>query len=160
MNTSVIIPSKIEAAKPKPTKSQIIEALLYRAKVAHEAKEAEKEKQREALIEQAQALELVAARKVVITADMVDLHADWRSDYESTVQISIPKSAKVQALKAKILKLNQSRFDYDETKRRIAEGMKTPNPLINNPDTAKALDALLRSIMNPTAKIEDNAVDV
>lgn len=160
ITTTLSIPTKITATQPKPTRAQIIEALLDRARTAHEAKEEEKEKQREALIEQATAIELAAARKIVLTADMIDLNTGWRSDYESTVRLTIPSSAKVQALKAKILKLSSNHFDRDATKKLIVAGMKAPNPLLGNPDTAKALDALLRSIMNPTAKIEDNTVDV
>jgi hypothetical protein len=148
MNTSVIIPAKIQNTAPKPTKSQLAEALLDRAFKAHVANEAEKELKRSALEEEGFKLVIEEFKKVIPKSENINFYNQWRPACKASVTVSVT-SAKIKAIQIKLSKLHECSFDRDGTKKRITDGLKTPNPLLGNEDTAKALDALLATLMAP-----------
>ena len=148
MNTSVIIPSKIQNTAPKPTKAQLIEALLLRAKEAHRTAEAEKDLKRSALEEEGRKLVIEEFKKAKPTNEDISLYNQWRHDTPASVTVEVT-SPKIKEVQRKLSKLHESSFDADSTKRRITEGLKAPNPLLGNTDMAKALDALLATLMAP-----------
>lgn len=150
MTTTIIIPDKIQATQPKPTKAQLLEALLDRARVAHWEAEAEKEAQREKLEAEGVALVLQEFKKAKPTADDVKFFREY-GDFPAKVELRFT-SSKIRSLQDKIRKLKRTGFNEEETKNLIREKLKAPNPLLGKEDTAKALDALLATIVTPPSK--------
>ena len=148
MNTSVIIPAKIQNTAPKPTKSQLVEALLLRAREAHRAAEQEKDLKRSALEEEGCKLVIEEFKKVKPTSSDIILYNYWRDNEPASVTVEVT-SPKIRSIQQKLAKLHSSSFDADATKKLLVEGLKAPNPLVGNPDTAKALDSLLATLMAP-----------
>jgi hypothetical protein len=147
MTTTIIIPEKIQATQPKPTKSQLLEALLERARVAHQEAEAEKQVQRERLEAEGIALVLQEFKKAKPTAEDVTFCQMW-GDHDASIKLEFT-SPKIKSLQNRIKKLNRTSFNEEDTKKLIREKLKAPNPLLGNPDTAKALDTLLATIVAP-----------
>lgn len=156
MNTSLAIPTKIQNTAPKPTKSQLVEALLLRAREAHQKAEEAKTVKREALVKEAEQLVLSGLKSIKISEWAVDLRESWSERYPATISADF-RSPKLSSLRDRINKLRSSRFDTDSNKKLITEKLKTPNPLLGNDDAAKSLDQLLATIMDQP-KLE--AVDI
>ena len=150
MTTTLAIPKKIATHQPKPTKAQLVEALLVRAEAAHERLEEARRIKREAI--EAQVRE--EADKLLAAAKLNDFDFTmnrWHKRCSFDLQIESPKITKlIEAAD----KFHYCRFDRDATKKKIAEQLKTPNPLLGDDDTAKALDQLLERIMNVNPAIE------
>lgn len=145
MNTTLTIPTKIQNTAPKPTKSQLMEALLSRARAAHWNAEAIKNTKRDALEAEAEAIVRAGIKNVKPEDWSIDLRTAWG---ERPAHVSANfKSAKVESIQAKIRKLRSSCFDENATKAKIREGLKAPNPLLGNDDIVKSLDQLLATIM-------------
>ncbi len=158
MTSTVLIPAKIQNTAPKPTKAQIAEALLARARAAFLEEEAKKLERREQLIEQCRDLILEEFKKKKATPDDVNVMENWFHG-DPNVQIKVT-SPKIAAVRKKIFENDKSYFQEDEMKKKIREGLAAPNPLLGNEDAAKALDALLKTIMQPAAPALSNTVDV
>jgi len=158
MNTAVTIPTKIQNVAPKPTKAQIIEALMDRARKAHAQSEVLKEAKREKLEAEGVALVMEAFKKTTPTEKDVTLVHSWNWDRPATVEVKI-KSPAIRAIQKRIYDLKESSFYEDETKKKIQEGMKAPNPLLGNDAAEAALDQLLASIMK-APRVIDQTVDV
>ena len=159
MNTAIIIPKKIQAIQPKPTKTQILEALMQRALRAHEDKEIEKETKRYSIEKEAIVLVMKEFKKVVLTADDITIYHRWNSKSEAKVNVGVT-SPGIRAIQAKLSKFQTCSFDYKKTKELIMEGLKAPNPLLGNEDAEKALDSLLATIMAPKKEAALITVDV
>ena len=154
MNTSLAIPTKIQNTAPKPTKSQLTEALIQRARAAHSESEAIKKIKREALEAEGIALVLEAIKKTKFTEENVQFYFCW-GDADPLVSCNIT-SPKIKSIQAKMTKLSSSHFDEDATKAKIREGLKAPNPLLDNNEITKSLDQLLATIMGqPKLKVVD-----
>lgn len=150
--STLIIPTKIAATQPKPTKRQIAEALLDRAREQHIQKEQERSDRHDQLNKEA-----------IILAERLTGHVVTKVElYGSKLEITIRLADKplAQLVKQRDALDKYSWFREHEVKEMIKKSMETPNPLLGNPDTAKALDALLSSILNPKAKSKNNTVDV
>jgi hypothetical protein len=153
MNTSLTLPSKIKNSTPKPSKSQLVEALMLRAMKNHKEKEEIKEKKRLQL--EAEGVELVLGLVKDITPTLKDVTfgVSYHTSHKSPVVSIGVTSPQIKAIQRKISDLSWSRFDSDATKKMILEKLKTPNPLLNNESVEKSLDQLLATIMN-SSKIE------
>lgn len=64
------------------------------------------------------------------------------------------ESPKIKKLIENMRKHDYVHFDRDATKKKIVESLATPNPLLGDDETAKALDQLLKRIMNIKPTIE------
>lgn len=148
MNTSISIPKKIQTIQPKPTKTQIIEALMHRAIKAHEDEEIKKETKRYALEKEGIALVMKDFKRVVLNEDDITIYHRWAPGSEAKVNFGVTSPA-IKAIQAKLAKVQPTSFSYDNTRKRIVDGLKAPNPLIGNEDAEKALDSLLATIINP-----------
>jgi hypothetical protein len=156
MTTTLTIPNKITATQPKPTKAQLVEALISRARIAHDKVNEARGIKRDAIEAQVKA----EAEKHFRASSMKDFDFNinlWHGRCSFTLSVENPKLKK---LTEAMRKHDYLHFDRDATKKKIVESLAAPNPLLGNPDTAKALDTLLHSIMNPAAKLEDSTVDV
>ena len=145
MNTNIIIPGKIQAAQPKPTKSQLVEALLDQARKEHkelcERNQAKKEELRVLL--KKEALRLL---KAVKPAEMELDERQYGEDDQVELAV-IVMSREIQNIKSQIRKFNFRSFDEDKMKKKIREGLTPTNPLLDNPDMAAPLAQLLARIM-------------
>ena len=147
MKNTLSIPTTIGKTQPKPTKTQLIEALLEKAreKWEKEKKElvaAQKEIQKE--IEDKSIL--ILSKKMKRPEVMVD------SIGNVTLKIEMNEPI-ISSLGKKHAKSQPSYWFHEEmVKEKIKESLKTPNPLIDNPDVAVALENLLESIMKPAKK--------
>lgn len=158
MNTSIIIPGIITAVAPKPTKTQLIEALVERErKQIHEHNVVRKAK-RYAAEEKAEAEVRKLLQKVEIAHFKIDLRLYWGSSHPPEASVNLTNQ-KIKDLQAVYQKNKDFIFDEKETRKKIVEGLKPQNPLLLNEDVAKSLDALLGTIMGKqTTNIE--VVDV
>ena len=144
MNT-IIIPGKIQAAQPKPTKSQLVEALLEQARKDHnelcERNQAKQEELRALLKKEALRLfKMVKPTKMELDEQY------WResNEVELSTKVSSPEILK---LKAQIRKLDTHRLDEDAMKKKIREGLTPANPLLGDPNMEAPLKQLLERIM-------------
>lgn len=164
MKTTLSIPSKITEVQPKPTKAQIIEALVDRARTKHDEAQQIILSKRKVLEDAITAEAKSAFDKMVFEFDSVSIYETNHNphvDFCTKQRLGYFTNAKLAPLLAKLAKLQTSHFDEVKTKKRIVEGMKTRNPLLGNEDAAKALDALLKTIMQPPAPaLENVTVDV
>ena len=150
MTTTLAIPKKIATHQPKPTKAQLIEALLIRAEAAHDRIEESRRIKREAIEAQVKA----EAEKTFHAASMKDFDFDvneWNQFCSFRLNVESPK---IKQLIESMRRHNYRFFDRDATKKKIVESLATPNPLLKDDDTAKALDQLLERIMNVKPAIE------
>lgn len=143
MTTAITIPAKIQKHQPKPTKAQICEALLERARAAYKKVEDAKTTKREAIQQQINELALVELRKKK-PEDFVLNQRTWHGTVEAEILISTPQ---IKKLMDSLSKYSWASFDEQGTKEKIREKMKTPNPLIGSEEAEKALDTLLKTIM-------------
>jgi len=148
MNTAITIPNKIQAIQPKPTKTQIIEALMHQAIRAHEDEEIKKEAKRYALEKEGIALVMKDFKKVVLNEDDITIYHRWNPSSEAKVNFGITSPA-IKVIQAKLAKVQSTSFAYNDTRKLIVDSLKAPNPLIGNEDAEKALDSLLTTIINP-----------
>lgn len=121
---------------------------MLRAREAHQISEAEKDVKRSALEEEGHKLVIEEFKKAKPISNDISLYNRWRHDTPASVTVKVT-SPKIKEVQRKLSKLHESSFDVDSTKKRITKGLKAPNPLLGNDDTAKALDSLLATIMAP-----------
>jgi hypothetical protein len=150
MTTTLAIPKKIATHQPKPTKSQLIDALVERARIAHDKANEDRGVKRDAIEAEVKA----EAEKHFHAASMKDFDFDMNKWHRSCSFSLSVKSPKIKKLFENMRKLDYVHFNRNETKKKIVESLKTPNPLLGNEDTAKALDQLLERIMNVKPAIE------
>lgn len=154
MNTNVIIPSKVQKAQPKPTKSQIAEALLKRAKVAHD-KESERIEKQSLEVQEQLRLEAIKLLKGVKPIDFeIDTSVRYFNDSQPLKCVIDLSTPSIMKLKKRISQLHPSRFDEEATKEKIRKGLAAPNPLLGDDSIAPALDQLLAKVMGYTPAIE------
>jgi hypothetical protein len=154
MTTALAIPKKIATHQPKPTKAQLVDALVERAREAHRLNEDQKDIKRSALEQEGIRLVLEAFKKAKPTDEDVTLYSRWRCNDSASVTVEIT-SPSIRTIQTKLHKLYPCTFKEEETKRVIRDSLKTPNPLLGcDDDTAKALDQLLERIMNIKPAIE------
>jgi hypothetical protein len=150
MTTTLAIPKKIATHQPKPTKTQLIDALVERARLKFEAdKEAQEQKLKkiEALIIE-EALKVIGQGKSKEPSVRV-----W--DFSTELHFTV-KSKEIDRLSKLHNKTDVLRwFQEGATREEIKKQLATPNPLLGcDADTAKALDQLLERIMNIKPAIE------
>jgi hypothetical protein len=150
MTTTLAIPKKIATHQPKPTKTQLVEALISRARVAHDKANEARGVKRDAIEAQIKAEALKTFRSA--DAEAFDFSMNmWQKTCSFTLDI---KSPQITQLLEKMRKFDYVHFDRDATKKKIIESLATPNPLLADENTAKALDQLLERIMNVKPAIE------
>lgn len=149
MNTSLTLPSKIQNSNPKPSKAQLIEALMLRAEKKHKEKEAIKEAKRDLLETEGIALVLELAKDITPTENDVNFkNSFYRCNRDDTPIVTLQvTSPQIKAIQKKIDNLRWHSFDRDGTKAMILQKLKAPNPLLNNESVEKSLDQLLATII-------------
>ena len=153
MNTSLAIPSKIQNTAPKPTKAQLLDALVARARIKFDQDKEEQEKKCETIKGQIEA----TARKIlgVKSGHNPDIHVWGNGQVRVSFNMDQPAVVKLGKLheRSEVLRY----FNEHTVRDQIKKAMVPENPLLNNDDVAKSLDQLLATIMG-RPKLE--AVDV
>lgn len=148
----LIIPPKVSNTAPKPTKAQIVEALLKRAVSNHEEERKALEARREVVRKELKEEVLKELAKKKPTDFSISLCESWGGkDVEAEITMT---NAKISALKDKLKSIRHVSFDEKEVKAKINESLKPTNPLLGDSNLAKSLDAMLAAIFNTTPVIE------
>lgn len=150
MNTTLTIPNKIQNTAPKPTKAQLVEALVEKAREKFHKREKEAEIKREAILKN------IGDKAIIALSNKIkrpDVSVCYRGEVSVCFKMDEPIFKKLGE-QHKNVKSN-GWFDEDGVRKTIKASLATPNPLINNPDVSVALDNLLESIMLPKTKAID-----
>ena len=143
-NTTLIMPTT--TMQPKPTKTEIVEAMLTRAKLKHDAENERRKKLREVLRKKIETLALKLAKGMT---PEVSVYAYSNSESSHCdVRINRVKSPELDALMSQYKDLELIYWDEKEmrnTIKRELSGIQKPSPtrLLDNPATVKAMDAML-----------------
>jgi hypothetical protein len=148
MKNTLIIPTQIQKAQPKPTKTQLVEALVAKAKEKWKQKLEESNKKQEAILKEIE-------DKAILFLAGRSKRPDASVDYQGGVSLRFEMN---EPLFKKLGKQYKDAnmdcwFNDDQVKKKIRDGLAAPNPLLDNPDVAVALDNLLTSIMNPGKRL-------
>lgn len=144
--TALALPAAAQAMQPKPTKTEIVEAMLARAKVKHDAENERRKKLREAIEKKIKALALKEI-KTMKPSFGIYTYNDTQSSH-CDVRFNRIKSAELDALYDQHKECSSLYWDEKETRaaiRRELSGIQKPTPtrLLDNPETVKAIDAML-----------------
>ena len=153
----LIIPPKVSNTSPKPTKAQIIEALVERARIQFREKEDAIRSKRQAIEEQINKEARKEFAKIAFEMESISIYENYRPphiDFHLKTGLSLFSTPKITALLNKLNQFQTSHFDEKATKALIAEKLKQNNPLLGNDEVAKSLDAMLAAIFNTTPTIE------
>lgn len=143
MNTTLILPNKIKKTQPKPTKSQLIEALVVKAKEKFNKQKEEANIKQEKIREEIKEKAIIAIPKRL---NELEVEVNYRGDVSIRF---VMNDSLFNKLGEKYQKADSiGYFDKNETKNKIKESLKSPNPLLDNPDLSIALENLLESIFN------------
>jgi hypothetical protein len=162
MKTELALP-KIEVA-PKPTKSQLIEALVAREKEIWMAKMKEIQDRIKPINDEIVDEVFLLMSKEDRQNFVID-HNTYRGDTYAHASIKL-RSAKLKKLINNVESIIAEcpRYFYEEeVKHKIKERMKAPqkqNPLLNNPDVKQALDSILNQINGKPKAIAVQEVEV
>ena len=140
------MPKEIGKLVPKPTKKQILEALVHKAKIKHELNEKKKliklKKIDGKIIE-------IAIKEFLKDQAIADVSINYRGD----INLCIDRDKiKLGNLKEERKENSADYFYESNVKREFIKKLKNPNPLIGNKTADVYLESLLDSI---TSKKEE-----
>lgn len=132
--------------QPKPTKTELVEAMLVRAKVKHDAENVQRKAKRDALGKKIEALATKLAKQkkpqvcIYTYADNSRSHCD--------VRVQNVKSPELDLLFAEYTKNSTLCWDEKEVRAEIRQaltGLAKPSAtrLLDNPEAVRAMDAML-----------------
>ena len=162
MKTELALP-KIEVV-PKPTKSQLIEALVAREKEIWKAKQKEIQDRIKPINEEINN-EVFFLMSKEDRENFEIIHNTYRGDSyaHATIKLRSAKLTKLIKNVESIIAECPTYFYEDEVKHKIKEAMKAPpkeNPLLNNPEVKQALDSILNQINGKPKAIAAQEVEV
>lgn len=145
-NTTTTLSIPTASIQPKPTKTEIVEAMLVRAKLKHDAENKRRIAKREAAEKKIEALALKAIKgtkprvSVYAYSDSVRSHCDVRFDRVKTPELD--------ALFAEYYDNAPFLWNEKETREKIRReltGAAKPSPtrLLDNPEAVRTMDAML-----------------
>lgn len=153
----LIIPPKVSNTAPKPTKAQIVEALVERARIQFQEKQDAIESKRQVIKEQIEEEARKEFAKFVFEVESVSIYENYNRphiDFHLKDDLRNFSTPKITALLNKLNQFQTSHFDEKATKILITGKLKQDNPLLGNDEVAKSLDAMLAVIFNTTPVIE------
>lgn len=143
--TALALPGT-QAIVPKPTKTEIIDAMVARAKVKHDEENARREKLREGVKKKIEAAALKAAKSIKPTVSVyVYSHG---SGNHCDVKITNVTNPELEKLFAEYQATARLHWDEKEVRTAIRQelsgvGKQSPTRLLDNPEAVKAIDAKL-----------------
>jgi len=147
MNNTIIIPETIETLIPKPTKKQIVEALIHKAKERHDLEEKKKLIKSEKIDEK---IKNIAVKAFLKNQEIAKVSVDWNNNINLFINKDYLKLGNLIKEKNK----NEVIYFYkNDVKKKILKSLENPNPLIGNKETDKYLEGLLDSIIGKKSEI-------
>ena len=148
------MPKTIKTLVPKPTKKQIVEALIHKAKARHDLKEKKKLIKSEKIDER---IKNIAVKEFLKNQEIAKVSVDYRNN----INLSIDKNyLELGNLIKEKEESSVSYFYENDVKKEILKGLENPNPLIGNKETDKYLEGLLDSIMGKKSEVLECNVEV
>ena len=154
MTTKLTIPKKITETVPKPTKKQLIDALVEVARKEAEEENERNEKIRKEIEQKIKDIALGILERNpqgVFNASNPSLNVYWKTVYIELNLSGVPAAKK---LFEKLANVGHKYFSEKETKAEIARKLAAPNPLIGNDSVKPALETLYHAIFNKPQTIE------
>lgn len=152
MNT-LTIPTKISSNLPKPTKTQLVEALLQQAKANYDEEQARRSELREDITTEGKRYAIEALKKKknpFADAEVKINHRYAANQIDITLTVDDAKTVKICK---KLNDVGRSYFNEHLVKREIRESLKGANPLLGG-QHQQALKDLLDQIMGKGKAIE------
>lgn len=142
--TALALPGT-QAIVPKPTKTEIIDAMVARAKVRHDEENARRKKLREAVQKKIEAAALKASKGMKPT---VSIYVYDSGGSHCDVKVSNITTPELQKLFAEYRATARILWDEKEVRNAIkaelaGTGKQSPTRLLDNPEAVKAIDAKL-----------------
>ena len=135
------MPKAIKTLIPKPTKKQVLQALIHKAKTRHDLEEKRKLIKVEKIDEK---IKNIAVKAFLENQEIGSVSIDWNDN----INLFINKdSLKVGSLVKEKKKYSPNYFYESDVKKEIQKSLENPNPLIGNKEADKYLEELLDSIM-------------
>jgi len=148
--SNLIIPSKIKSTAPKPTKTQLVEALLIKAKELHDKEEKRKTKLRDEIEKKLLEIGLKDFAKATHNKFSVNVNA-----YTDSAQIQFRlTSSECKKLIKEYSELKYEYYHEHDAKKKILEALKPANPLLGNSMVEKSLEDLILQIFNNINTVE------
>lgn len=141
------MPKTIKTLVPKPTKKQIVEALIHKAKARHDLEEKKKLIKSEKIDEK---IKNIAVKAFLKNQEIAKVSVDYRNN----INLFIDKDYLGLGNLIKEKKENSVSYFYEnDVKKEILKSLENPNPLIGNKETDKYLEGLLDSIMGKKSEV-------
>lgn len=142
--TALALPGT-QAIVPKPTKTEIIEAMVARAKVKHDEENARREKLREGVKKKIEAAALKAAKSI---KPRVSIYCYAAGGSHCDVKVTNLTNPELEKLFAEYQTTALLCWDEKEVRNAIkaelaGTGKQSPTRLLDNPEAVKAIDAKL-----------------
>lgn len=136
----------VQSIQPKPTKTEIIEAMVSRAKLKHDAENERRQKLRESLEKKITAL-AVKATKSREPSVLIYTYQNNESNH-CDVQFRKVKTPELAPLLEEYNNATRLHWDEAQTRKSIRQALtgrtlNSPSRLLENPEAVKAIDALL-----------------
>jgi Flp pilus assembly CpaF family ATPase len=154
MNNTIIMPKKIGKLVPKPTKKQILEALVHKAKIRHELNEKKKLikfKKIDSKIKE------IAIKEFLKDQTIADVSINYRGDINLYIN---EDKLKLGSLIEERKKNSNSYFYESDVKKEFMKKLENPNPLIGNKIADVYLESLLDSIISKKEEALECNVEV
>lgn len=136
----------VQSIQPKPTKAEILEAMIARAKVKHDAENERRQKLRESLGNKITAL-AVKATKSRKPSVLIYTYQNAENNH-CDVQFRRVKTPELVPLLEEYNNASSLHWDEAQTRKSIRQALTgrtsgSPSRLLENPEAVKAIDALL-----------------
>ena len=145
--TTALTLTSVQAIVPKPTKNEILDAMVTRAKVAHDAENDRRKKLREAVQKKIETAALKASKGMKSTVSIyVYSH---RTGSHCDVKVSNVTTPELEGLFAEYQASARLVWDEKEVRAAIRNelagvGKQSPTRLLENPEAVAAIDAILK----------------
>ena len=141
-DTTQTMALSIPNVQPKPTKSEVINALLTRAKVKHDAENERRQALRNQLADKIKSTALKDFRSKVFNGDPRFI-IQWSNGHVE-IDFIIKTDAVIQLIRQHE-GLRRIAWEEGVVKQEIRDAIEGRSPLLENPEAVKAMDAMLES---------------
>ena len=144
--TTALTLTSVQAIVPKPTKNEILDAMVTRAKVAHDAENDRRAKLRDAVQKKIQAAAIKAAKG---KNPKVSIYVYSTGSSHCDVKVSNVTTPELEGLFAEYQASARLVWDEKEVRTAIRQelsgvGKQSPTRLLDNPEAVAAIDAMLK----------------
>lgn len=142
--TALSLPT-IQAVQPKPTKKEIIDAMIVRAKVKHDEENARREAARDKIMKK---IEPLVVKAIKSSAPKIRIYTYSQGDDRNhcDVAFSQVKSPELSVLFDQYSDLHRLSWDERDVRQSIQTALTgaAPQRILDNPEAVAAIDATLK----------------